>query len=327
MSTQDDDVIAATVASAKLGRNGWSRAHCPFCAALSGADKRWSWGINLETGYWHCFRCGAYGVYKVEGRAFAKRPAAPQISAADMPLPSGFVPLTAPEYELYEGTNIMVSPASPAISYIHSRGVDVELAKRLGFGLVPQTASKCKCCVGANWCRWRGRLIMPVIVEGARVGWVGRALRPKAKIPYLYPEGMPRGQVLINQDTLFDETKTTPVLAMEGWLDLLPYLPLVDCVGFLGKPGEDHMRLLARSHRPIVFVLDGDAWRLGRTSSQLLAFRRRGVASSFFRLPPTSDPNDEAKAGRRDLLISHAWRTVGHAWRGSKEALDRAITS
>lgn len=319
----EQDQIAATVAVAKLGRNGWSRAHCPFCAATAGADKRWSWGINLESGYWHCFRCGAYGVYKLDGSTFAKRQVVTTLPDVDMPLPSGFVSLTCPERELYPGTGIMMSPASVAINYLHGRGVDVDLAKRLGFGLVPSNVQCCKCCEGASWCRWRSRLIMPVVVAGARVGWVGRSLRKAAKIPYLYPEGMPRGQVLINQDTLFDQRKNTPVLVMEGWLDMLPYLPLVDVVGCLGKPGDDHMRVLARSHRPIVFVLDGDAWRLAATSAKLLAFRRRDVPSAYFQLPPCQDPNDEARAGRRERLIRHAWRTVGHVW----NQLDHAATA
>jgi hypothetical protein len=315
-------LISETVARAKLGRNGWARAHCPFCVVSNDPDKRWSWGYNVESGYWHCFRCRACGMIDERERlvTFVAKPHEHVQPTDDMPLPSGFVWLGAPAPEQLADliAQLFPSPLLAAQNYVVGRGVDLDFAVRNGWGFVPSGRDRCKCCEGKDWCRWRGRLIMPVLVAGVRVGWVGRSLQPRAKIPYLYPDGMPRGNVLINQDVLFDQTRTDPVMQMEGWLDLAPYAPYVDCVGSLGKPGDAHVELLGKSHRPIVSVLDGDAWKEARTVAELLAFLHPHKRSGFLRLPPKQDPNDEARRGLRDKLITAAWRTVGCRYRPSE---------
>jgi hypothetical protein len=319
----DDEQIAATVAAAKLGNNGWYRANCPFCALHFKEDKRWSWGYNPESGYWHCFKCFASGWYETDAVTFVTRPRITQAPTDDFPLPDGFLSLA--EYRP-DPTDLlsMFDPRAAALEYLRGRGVSAELAGRLGFGV--KQGNACSCCEGRNRCRYFGRLIMPVTVAGVRRGFVARALR-KSKIPYLYPDGMPRGEILINQDVLSRETDE-PALVMESWFDQLPYFDVADTVGTLGKPGAAHIELLAASPRPIVIVLDGDAWQLGRQVADLLRFR--GKRSGFVKLPPTRDPNDVALAGRRRWLLERAWRSVGMTYPSSRSTqpnfLDTRVT-
>lgn len=296
--SKTDALIAETISKAKPGRGGWLRTNCPFCALEYKEDKRWSWGFNPESGYWHCFRCETEGFFGTGEIVFSAKPVTRE-PVDEMPLPDEFISLDQPAPRVSDDPLDALfgggDPTEGARACLKRRGVSIELAKRLEFGV---------CLQG----RYRNRLIMPVRVRGVRVGYVARALA-KSKIPYLYPEGMPRGEVMINQDVLARETDE-PVLVMEGWMDMLPYFNDADVAGCLGKPGDAHIELLVKAKRPIVMVLDGDAWRLGRAVAETLAFR--GQRAGFLKLPPKVDPNDAAvRDNKKSWLLRRAWSAVG----------------
>lgn len=93
---------------------------------------------------------------------------------------------------------------------------------------------------------------------------------------------------------------------VEGVPDAIPYWP--DAVSCLGKPSEEQIRLLTHAKRPVVMCLDGDAWRLGRRVAERLAYDE--VQASFVRLPPKTDPNNQAINHGPAWLIERAAEAV-----------------
>ena len=102
---------------------------------------------------------------------------------------------------------------------------------------------------------------MPVLTSaGAWRGWVARACDSRASRKYLNAPGMSLGGVgaLFNEAALAEVTDE-PALVVEGPFDALAYWP--QAVAVLGKPTEPQMLTLLRAVRPVVVVLDGDAWQ------------------------------------------------------------------
>lgn len=289
MSNQD--LIDQAYGSAKLGRNGWYRANCPLCIIRKGSpDKRWSWGLDPDSGWWHCFRCGAHGSLTPSRPApKVRRSREPTITPIDLPAEYQALAVHKPDPDdLFAGFD----PGEQAIAYLASRGVSLGMARTLRIG----------------WCsrgRYRNRIIMPVLVAGLLVGFVARSFERRTRIPYLYPEGMQRGSILWNQDAI-EERTITPLLVVEGVPDAIPYWP--DAASCLGKPSEDQIQLLARAKRPVVMCLDGDAWRLGRRVAERLAYD--GARATFVRLPPKKDPNNQAINHGPMWLIERAAEAV-----------------
>lgn len=122
--------------------------------------------------------------------------------------------------------------------------------------------------------------------DGNLVGWVGRSLDDNAKLRYIYPEGMERGEYLFNEAAL-SRADSHPLLVVEGCFDALPYFPQACAV--LGKPSAGHIRKLRESSRELVVALDGDAVREGYALMlQLQMMGKQNV--SWVRLPPGEDP-------------------------------------
>jgi hypothetical protein len=137
-----------------------------------------------------------------------------------------------------------------------------------------------------------GRIVVPLLETGGSkwLGWVGRIWRKREGVlPYRYPAGMPRGALLFNHDALLVET-AEPCMIVEGVFDALPHWPRA--VACLGKPSRGQLTALMAARRPIVVVLDGDAWREGQALARLLTFR--GRSTKWLRLPPAVDPGDIA---------------------------------
>ena len=92
------------------------------------------------------------------------------------------------------------------------------------------------------------------------------------------------------------EVTDEPALVVEGPFDALAYWP--QAVAVLGKPTEPQMLTLLRAVRPVVVVLDGDAWQ----EAEMLAWRLRfeGQRAGWVRLPPMVDPDEVDPAWLRE---------------------------
>ncbi len=287
------------LASAKLGRNGWLRATCPFCLVRKGTpDKRWSWGYQPESGKFHCFRCGAYGSLGGDGATKSFKPEVldgheldPDLEEwAKLPKSFELIAETQPVVDDLLGT---IDPYEPARAFLKRRGVSRALAAEVGIGAClkgckgedPECTKDDRCMS----CRFRKRIVVPVFdPEGKnQVGFVARTWGRTAMVNYLYPKGMPRGQAMFNHGAIWVETDE-PVLVVEGVFDAFPYWP--NAVACLGKPTDDQIESLGTAKRPIAVVLDGDAWREGRAVALLLNYD--GARAGFVKLPPKTDPNE-----------------------------------
>ncbi len=261
---EDDDVLLA-VAGRRPNSRGTVRANCPFCVeAVGKVDRRQCLHLNTRTGKWGCFRCDSYGwLAGFEGLLETPEPV-----VAPPSLPAEWVPLwCSPGLDSYA--------CEPAREYLASRHVGARI----------QEAARIGACTRGPMA---GRVVVPIDGPGGVLaGWVGRSWVPDVPRKYLYASGMQRQSLVYNGDVLQEETET-PVLVVEGVFDCFPFWP--DAVAVLGKPSEGQVGVLAAARRPVVVVLDGDAWEEGRSLAWRLRFD--GARAGFVRLPACLDPDE-----------------------------------
>ena len=278
-SSAERAALVAQAFSQAIGGGEWVKAHCPFCGR---PGKSPALSISRSQGWYKCWRCGVRGKIEVEAREeLYERP-----RPVEMHLPYELVPLWE-----YPGLR---SPATKrARDYLAWRGVSLEVteAARIGF------------CVTGDFA---GRIIVPVFAgdTGEILGWVGRAIN-NAPLTYKYPKGPWRATALFNESALAVLTDE-PLFVVEGVFDALALWP--HAVAVLGKPSVVQEVLLARSKRPIVSVLDGDAWGEGFALAGRLSML--GVVAGSVRLPPKVDPDevvisDLISAGRESLGLQY----------------------
>lgn len=239
---------------------------CPFCEAEGKRDNKKSLAYWTKSGWFKCYRCDRRG--KLEDiEAVGLWGPREDDPAPTIHLPDSFVLLTEVWNSLaYED----------AIEHAKHRGVTRELSETLKVGA---------CLSG----KAHHRIVAPILgVQDDLLGWVGRDWSGQQDRKYLYAEGMRRGGLLYNPKALFETTRV-PLLVVEGWLDTLPHRPHASAV--LGMPSEEQMELLLQCSRPVVFVLDGDAWRVGHQKALELRLSGKPDVGSI-RLGPGMDPDE-----------------------------------
>jgi len=115
----------------------------------------------------------------------------------------------------------------------------------------------------------------------------------------MYVRGMARGLYLYNQATLYAPSQA-PVFVVEGTLDAVYLWP--DAVALLGMWTDQQIEILCTSERPLVVLLDGDAWK--EALADIL--RMYGKTAVSIRLGPKLDPDDVS----RDWLHKEAMRLL-----------------
>jgi hypothetical protein len=282
MSRRDEEVLFA-VAGRRPNSRGQVRANCPFCLDRKGkADRRQSLGLNVHRGKWSCFRCDAYGWLRDAEERWASverqdEPPAPS-------LPDEFVPL-------WRDPGATALSLDAARAYLRKRGVGASIIEAARIGA---------CSRG----RLAERIVVPIDrADGSLAGWVARTWHSDAERKYLYPSGMNRTGLVYNAAALDEETDI-PVLVVEGVFDTFPFWP--DAVAVLGSPTDSQVDVLASARRPVVVVLDGDAWEKGMWLAMRLRFD--GAQAGHVRLPPGKDPDevdlDWLRAAARDGLAA-----------------------
>ena len=295
---RDDSDIALAVSGSRHNAAGWARTNCVRCEARTGReDRKGCLAVHLS-GRWVCWRCGAGGRLRDPIREGWEDEEQVRGPVEAMEPPEAF-------WDLTEGDGATSVGLAPARRYLFAppdkggRGLPREACR----------AAKVGACLDG---RFRGRVVVPVLADDGEtwLGWSSRAwLTEKeyvrrcvaAGIPahearedwraYLYPPGMPRGRVLYNHRALLVETDE-PALVVEGVFDVLcAQVGLERGVGSLGTPSPrgEQFDAFCAAKRPVVFLLDGDAWRKAEAMS--LALRIEGVRSGYIRLPPKADPD------------------------------------
>lgn len=270
--SRQDNVLEAIQYGSKSSK-GW-RARCPFCVRQGHQTKKQNLYVSAKSGKWFCYRCHSVGY--LDGYDHEAHEEELGEIATFAP-PRGWTPLG-----WGEGASSMF--ASQAREYAHKRGLSTVLMQtaQVGISTLPPENPE-------EELDWRGRLIIPILDAEHKtwVGFVGRDYTGRLEPTYQYPDGMSRGRILYNARSLLEVTDE-PVLVVEGVLDALQFWP--DAVAVLGTWTKQHVALLAQSNRPVLAVLDGDAWRKGEGLS--LALKLAGVRSGWLRLPPGMDPDE-----------------------------------
>lgn len=270
MSRPDYDAkVLKALSTARPGRNNWRKMNCPFCITRRNKeDKTRALSFLMNVGVYKCWRC------KIKGRlgeipSYLKNYEAPAIVIEALDPPEGFSSFA---------TAGGLLQSAPYWKYLTERGVTADTAIKLEMGY---------CHEG----RYRGRVIVPLLGDdGSWLGWVGRATWKKAAMKYIYPDDWIRGVLLYNEDALGIETDV-PCLLVEGVFDELYYHP--NSAALLGTPYTEYqMASLIDARRPVVAVLDGDAWELAETITMRLRFE--GKRAGTIKLPPKMDPDEIA---------------------------------
>lgn len=292
LSREETQQLAESAASNSEPRaSGWWRANCPFCIYRVGKDDTSKvFSVEKTEGWFKCWRCGVKGRLDSVPYEMVEEAASRQKENYRDPSkpPDGFI-------SIGEGRNASSITIQPALRYLEKRGLDLPLIRELRVG-----------CVADGY--YNGRVVVPVLTDDGRhwLGWIARAWTRKSKgPPYLSAPGMQRGELLYNHSALFEDTDE-PIAVVEGVFDAFPLWP--DAVSTLGLSGgrrdgpgiggvvsrgipTDHqLEALLASKRPVVLVLDGDAFDEGWAMSQLL--RAMGRRAGAVKLPPMTDPDE-----------------------------------
>lgn len=265
---------------------------CPICERKGKDDKKKALYVNRGAGYYRCFRCGVHGLLgNISSGDLWLRDSGKLVApgANKIELPKEFLSYDQIEQSRDDTNDEPTHLAcTSAIEYANKRAVGRDLAREYGIGF---------CLYGPK----AGRIVVPIIggpSETETYGYVARDFTGWSDYPYLYPKGMSRGITFYNFGQLAEDTEE-PLLVMEGVLDCMPHLP--HSVAVMGMPSSIQMEQLAQCIRPVVFVLDGDAWE----QAEMLAWKLKflGGTSGFVKLPPKIDPDEIPREDLMDMAL------------------------
>lgn len=249
------------------------RGVCPFCVRRGHHTKKKNLSLDRSTGRFFCFKCHTTDLldgWEITEEYLLKKPP-PEIPTFDPP--PGWVRIGP------QGTPTTLQ----ARNYLLGRGIASRAIQEAKMGVSTEAPES------REDLDFRNRAIVPILAadEETWLGYVGRDLRKKSTMPYLYCRGMMRGKILYNQAQVYVETDV-PLRGVEGTLDTAFLWP--DSAAFLGTWGRDQVEILKDLKRPFVSVLDGDAWRKGEALA--LTLRLFGIRAGHVRLPPCLDPDE-----------------------------------
>lgn len=247
------------------------RAVCPFCERKGYSGRKKNLDFDKVRGWWLCWRCNSRG--KIDGWETSDEAAAlgpSDVTTFDQP--KSFIEIGS----TYGSRSILTYGAR---TYAEKRGIAKSVWSSAKLGQIMRREGEQD---------FTGRLIVPIlsIEEDFWLGWVGRDFTGQQE-SYKYPIGMNRGRVLYNQRALYVRTDV-PVLGVEGTLDTMPFFP--NAVAFLGTYSQPQIDMMKDAQRPVLVVLDGDAWRKAEVLAWLL--HADGVRAGSYRLAPKMDPDE-----------------------------------
>lgn len=276
---------------------GWNRAACKKCEDLEGKDDyKASLGFNTRTRGYNCMKCGLRGMLPpnyaeelIDGATPIEDinwEAADPALAEPVERPLGMVKLFSGNPSTAWAEEFITGPRDHAPFGAKCRAIPQEVVQAAQLGCCPVPHAEQR--------KLTHRVIVPVPdyldLDAPLRGWVARDVTGHPdRAPYLNAKHMHRDDLLFNEPALYVETDD-PVFIVEGTMDALRWWP--HAVAVLGKPIPPHADLITRARRPVVVMLDGDAWEEGRAFAWQLKFKKYELPVGNLKLPPKTDPDD-----------------------------------
>lgn len=327
------DVISRRVPLNKKGQNYWGC--CPFHN-----EKTPSFSVNEEKGFYHCFGCGEHGdiisfVMKSENVDFKtaiseladmagiKMPTIKQKSPAQIEAEETYVKITENAAKKFQ--ELLYSDSGKhALEYIKNRGFSDEMIKKYRIGYAPKSNiissifnnTKVDKLTSTGLVRvgdygpydfFRDKLMFPIFnAHNQIIAFSGRSLdgsEPKY-INTSDTELFHKRQTLFGFNFARDAIhRANRSIVVEGQIDAIQMQNhgFGETVAPLGTAlTEDHIAILCKSNRNIVFCFDGD------TAGQKAAMRACTLVLPFLR--ETSDVRFAFVTGGKDpdeILKTH----------------------
>lgn len=327
------DVVGRRVPLVKKGQNYWGC--CPFHN-----EKTPSFSVNEDKGFYHCFGCSEHGdiisfVMKSENvdfkTAITELAAQAGLKMPDYkPKPAAQVAREESYYQIMSGAcdiyqKLLFEPmGATALEYVRRRGFTDEMIQRYRIGYAPKNNIiankfvnvKQENLMATGMCRrgdygmydfFRDKLMFPIFnARGQIVAFSGRCL-----------DGSEPKYINTTDTELFHKRKTifgfnfardaihraNRSIVVEGQIDAIQ----MQCHGFpetvapLGTAlTEDHISMLCKANRNIIFCFDGDAAgqkAAARACDIVMPFLRDTSDVRFAFVTGGKDPDEVLKSG------------------------------
>lgn len=327
------DVISRRVPLVKKGQNYWGC--CPFHN-----EKTPSFSVNEDKGFYHCFGCGEHGdiisftmksqninfieaIKELADMAGIKMPEIKQKTPQQIEAEENYIKITDDAAKIYQDL-LFSESGKHALEYIKNRGFTDEMIKKYRIGYAPKSniisskfnnikidklTSTGLVRVGefGPYDFFRDKLMFPIFnAHGQIVAFSGRSLdgsEPK----YI---NTPDTELFHKRQTVFGFNfardaihRANRSIVVEGQIDAIQMQNhgFGETVAPLGTAlTEDHIAILCKSNRNIVFCFDGD------NAGQKAAVRACTLVLPFLR--DTSDVKFAFVSGGKDpdeILKTH----------------------
>ena len=350
------DVISRRVPLVKKGQNYWGC--CPFHN-----EKTPSFSVNEEKGFYHCFGCGEHGdiisftmksqninfvdaIKELADMAGIKMPEYKQKSKEQIEAEENYIQITEKATQIYQDL-LYQDSGKIALEYIKKRGFTDEMIKKYRIGYAPKNNIisarfnniKIDKLTSTGLVRigdygpydfFRDKLMFPICnAHNQVVAFSGRSLdgsEPKY-INTTDTELFHKKQTIFGFNFARDAIhKNNRSIIVEGQIDAIQ----MQCHGFpetvapLGTAlTEDHIAILCKSNRNIIFCFDGDnAGQKAaiRACTLVLPFLRENSEVKFAFVTGGKDPDEilknQGESAMRKIidnatpLIDFLWESV-----------------
>lgn len=327
------DIVGRRVPLVKKGQNYWGC--CPFHN-----EKTPSFSVAEEKGFYHCFGCGAHGdiisfvmntehleypaaIRELADMAGMKMPEYKPKSPARQKMEDSYFEIIENATKLYQ--QLLFEPAgADALNYVRGRGFTDDMIKKYRIGYAPKNNIITNKFSNLNqnnllatglvrrgeygmYDFFRHKLMFPIFdAHGKVVAFSGRSLdgsEPKY-INTTDTELFHKRQTIFGFNFARDEIyKKNRSIVVEGQIDAIQMQmhSFGETVAPLGTAlTEDHIAILCKSNRNIIFCFDGDnagQKAAARAASIVLPFVRDNSDVRFAFVVGGKDPDEVLKTG------------------------------
>ena len=347
------DIVGRRVPLVKKGQNYWGC--CPFHN-----EKNPSFSVNEDKGFYHCFGCGEHGdiisfvmksenvdfktaITELASQAGLKMPDYKPKPAAQIAREESYYQIMSDAANIYQKL-LFDTSGTHALEYVHRRGFTDDMIKKYRIGYAPKNNIiankfinvKQDNLLATGMCRrgdygmydfFRDKLMFPIFnARGQIVAFSGRSL-----------DGSEPKYINTTDTELFHKRRTifgfnfardaihraNRSIVVEGQIDAIQ----MQCNGFpetvapLGTAlTDDHIAMLCKANRNIVFCFDGDAAgqkAAARACDIVMPFIRDASDIRFAFVTGGKDPDEVLKTSGVDAMrkiIDDATPLVDFLW-------------